>query len=220
MTNSHAVHVSGLGLVIGAALFVIHILLRSVITAGADTATLAREGAWLMLNAVGLLGAVLVLMGLPALYASISKASGATGLIGVVLISVAWIFFGVFLSFYALLVMPWLAEKAPWLIAPSAPPPVAFVVAFVAALAAWCGGTFMVAIPLLRRIESRWVGYMVAASGVWMVVGDLIIAPRGPAASLAVNILSNLGPVLLLVPLGGVGWREWSRPRDAVKLRS
>ncbi len=210
MTNSQALRLSGLALVVGAGAFIVHIVLRSIITAGPDPATVARGGAWLLVNAVGLLGAVLVLLGLPALYVRLAEAGGTAGLIGVVLTSIAWIFVGVFLSLYALLIMPWLADKAPQLIATSAPLPIAFVIAFIAALAAWCAGTFSMAIPFLRRIEPHWVGYVLPVSGIWMVVGDLVIAPRGPAAGFALNLLSNLGPVLLLVPLGYVGWRVWS----------
>ncbi len=210
MTNSQALRLSGLALLIGAGAFIVHIVLRSVITAGPDATTVARGGAWLLVNAVGLLGALLVLLGLPALYVWVAEAGGTAGLVGVVLTSIAWVFVGVFLSLYALLIMPWLVDEAPHLIATSAPLPIAFIVAFVAALAAWCAGTFTLAIPFIRRVEPRWVGHMLPLSGVWMVVGNLIIAPRGPAAGFALNLLSNLGPVLLLVPLGYVGSRVWS----------
>ncbi len=225
MTNSQALRLSGLALAIGAGVFVLHIVLRSVITAGPDPATAARGGAWLLVNALGLLGAVLVLLGVPALYVTVVEGGEAAALVGVALTSVAWIFMGVFLSLYGLLIMPWLADRAPQLLATSAPPPGAFIVAFLAAFAAWCAGTFILAIPFTRRVEPHWLGYILPVSGVWLVVGNLILAPSGPAAHLALNLLSNLGPVLLLVPLGYVGARVWSEsapgsegapPRDTV----
>ncbi len=219
MTNSQALRLSGLALAIGAGVFIVHIVLRSVITAGPDAAMVARGGAWLLVNATGLLGAVLVLLGLPALYVWMAEAGGTAGLLGVVLTSIAWIFVGVFLSLYALLIMPWLADRAPQLLDTSAPLPIAFIVAFLGALAAWCAGTFSLAIPFIRRVEPRWVGYVLPLSGVWMVVGNLVLAPRGPAAGFALNLLSNLGPVLLLVPLGEGGWRAWSAS-GAARLRS
>jgi hypothetical protein len=42
------------------------------------------------------------------------------------------------------------------------------------------------------------------------MVGSFVIAPDGPASNLAVNLLSNLGPVLLLGGLGTLGYRAWA----------
>ena len=50
------------------------------------------------------------------------------GLVGVVLIALAWMIFGVFPSFYGMLVLLWLADKAPALVATSAPLPAACVI--------------------------------------------------------------------------------------------
>jgi hypothetical protein len=179
-----------------------------VVTAGVDPASFARAGFWVPINIVGVVGAALVLVGLPVLYAWIAGPTGLPGLIGVALLAAAWLFFGVFLSFYSVLVLPWLADEAPSLVAASAPLPVAFVVAFVVGLFAWLVGTVLLAVPFIRRrVDPRWVGYLLPLSAVWVVVGNLIIAPSGPAANLAVNLLSNLGPVLLLVGLGYLGHR-------------
>jgi hypothetical protein len=49
----------------------------------------------------------------------------------------------------------------------------------------------------------------------WVVAGDLFIAPNGRAKNLGVNLLSNLGPVLLLVAVGALGLRMWSVPPRA-----
>jgi hypothetical protein len=211
MTISQLYRISGLGILIGAVVFVVHVMLRSLITAGLDPSTFAKQGLWMPINALGVMGAVLVLLGLPAMYARVAGPTGLVGLVGVVLIAVAWMFFGMFLSLYGVLVLPWLADKAPSLVAASAPLPAAFVIAFIVGLAAWFVGTVLLAIPFIRgRVQPRWVGYVLPASSLWMVVGDLVIAPSGPASNLAINLLSNLGPVLLLVAVGHLGSRMWS----------
>jgi hypothetical protein len=208
MTSSQLYRVSGLGLLIGAAAFIIHVVLRSLVTAGVDPASFATQSLWVPINAIGLLGAVLVLLGLPALYAGMASETGWPGLAGVALIAVAWIFFGVFLSLYALLLLPWLADEAPSLVAATAPLPLGFVIAFIVGLLAWLAGTVLLAIPFLRRrLHPGWVGYVLLTSALLMVVGNLIIAPSGPATNLAINLLSNLGPVLLLVAIGYLGSR-------------
>ncbi len=210
MTDRQLYRISGLGLMMGAGAFAVHVVLRSLLAAGADPASLAKQGSWAATNALGLAGAVLVLLGLPGMYARMAPAAGRLGLAGTVLVAVAWLFFGVFLSLYALLLQPWLADEAPELVATAAPLPTGFIVAFVAGLMAWLAGTVLLAIPFVRgHVQPRWAGYVLLAAGLWMIVGNLIIAPSGPATNLAINLISNLGPVLLLVPLGYLGYRMW-----------
>jgi hypothetical protein len=210
MTSSRLFRIGGLALLVGAVLFIVHVLARSVITAGPDPVVVAKEGLWVPINALGVMGAALVLLGLPAIYVRMAGATGMVGLVGVVLIALAWMFFGVFLSLYGALVAPWLADEAPSLVAASAPIPAGFVIAFIAGLGAELVGTVLLAIPFVRgRVQPRWVGYVLPTSALVTVAGDLV-APNGPATNVAVNLLSNLGPVLLLVALGGLGARTWA----------
>jgi hypothetical protein len=175
---------------------------------GPDPAAFAKAGLWVPVNALGVIGAFLVILGLPAVYARLAGSGGLSALIGIALLAVAWMFFGVFLSLYGTLVLPWLADKAPILVAPSTPPPASFIIGFVIGLLAWLVGSALLAIPFIRRREQpSWVGYVLPASGIWVVIGNLFIAPSGPASNLAVNLLSNMGPVLLLVGLGYLGYR-------------
>lgn len=182
-----------------------------MITAGLDPSASAQHGLWLPINMLGVLGAVLVLLGLPAAYARVAERAGLAGFAGIALIASAWMFFGLFLSLYAVLILPWLADRAPALVVASAPPPAAFLIAFVVGLAAWITGAVMLAVPFIRgRVHPHWVGYLLLASALWVVLGNLVIAPSGPASNLAVNLLSNLGPVLLVIGLGYLGAQVWS----------
>ena len=209
--NHQIFRISGLSLLTGAVAFILHIALRSVITAGPDATTFARESLWVPINVLGIVGAILVLLGLPAMYARTSVLFGMSGFIGITLLAVAWMFVGLFLSLYSALILPWLADKAPSLIVASAPLPVAFVIAFAIGLIVWLAGSVLLAIPFLRkRVPPTWVGYTLVASGVWMVIGNLLIAPSGPASNLVVNLLSNLGPVLLLIGIAYLGYRMLS----------
>ena len=115
-------------------------------------------------------------------------------------------FFGLFLSLYAVLVLPWLTVRAPALVAASAPLPAAFLIAFIVGLIAWITGAVLLAVPFIRgRVHPQWIGYLLPASALWMVIGNLVIAPSGPASNLAINLLSNLGPVLLVIGVGYLG---------------
>jgi len=205
----------------GAIFFVAHIVLRSLVTAGTDPVVFATRGFWVPINALGLAGAILVLLALPAMYARLAGSSGVAGWVGIALVSVAWLFFGVFLSLYALLILPWLAEAAPALVSGSAPPPTGVVPAFLTSLLAWLVGTVLLGIPFMTgRLEPRWVGYLVPVSALWMLLGNLVIAPGGPAASVPINLLSNLGPVLLSTALGYLGIGMWSAAERAEQRNS
>ena len=141
------------------------------------------------------------------------------GLVGFALIEVSWMFFGVFLSLYGALVLPWLADQAPRLVAGSSPTPLGFVVAFALGLLAWLLGAVLLSVPFVRGpARARWVGYVLPASALWVLVGSFVIAPGGPASNLAVNLLSNLGPVLLLIGLGYLGFRAWAERAPATHV--
>jgi hypothetical protein len=70
-------------------------------------------------------------------------------------------------------------------------------------------GMLLVGIPFIRGgVQPRWVGYVLLAAAVATLSG-IFIAPSGPASNLLTNLLSNLGPVLLMIALGALGWRMW-----------
>jgi hypothetical protein len=211
MTSAQLFRAGGLALLTGAVVFIVHIVARSSITANAGgmTITFAQDGLWVPINALGVIGAILVLVGMPAMYARMAGSSGLLGVIGVLLIALGWLFFGLFLSFYSMVVLPWLASNAPLLVdGLNQYPPM--LVAFIAALLAEVVGTVLFAISLVRgRVHPRWVGYVLFASA-FMAIGGIFIAPSGPATNVAINLLSNLGPVLLMIAIGALGWRMWA----------
>jgi hypothetical protein len=216
VTGTRLSGIGGLLVFVGAVAFVLHVVLRSVLTAGVDPAVSAQAGLWVPVNALGALGAALVLVGLPAVYAQMAGGSGLPGLVGFALIGVSWMFFGLFLSLYGALVLPWLADQAPRLVAADAPAPEGVVVAFAVGLLAWLLGAVLLAVPFVRgRVRPRWVGYLLPASALWVLMGNFVIAPGGPASNLAVNLLSNLGPVLLLIGLVYLGFRAWAERAPA-----
>lgn len=208
MTIAKFYRISGLGILTGAVIFIVHIVLRSLITAGLDPAAFALQGTWVPVNALGVVGAAPVLLGLPVLQAKLAAQSGWLGLFGVTLIALAWMFFGLFLSLYSVLVAPWLADQAPTLAAAALPSGITN--AYIMALVIEFAGCVLLAIPFFQgRLQPRWVGYALPGSAILTVVGTLL-APSGPAANLAINLLSNTGPMLLMVALGNLGFQMGS----------
>ena len=212
MTYRQLYRIGGLVLLIGASAFIVHTVLRSLITAGPDPATSAQAEFWIPVNILGVIGAVLVLLGLPVLYGRVAGTASVTD-VGITLLAAAWMFFGLFLSLYAVLVSPWLADEAPSLVSGSSPLPLAFVVAFAAGMLAWLVGAVLFAIPFIRhKIQPAWIGYLLPFSAIWALVGNLVLAPAGPASNLVINLLSNMGVVLLMIGLGYLGYRSSRSP--------
>ncbi len=213
--NARRLHLIGGRMIAGGAIaYILHVVMRSMLTAGVDPVDSARAGLWIPVNALGAAGAVLVLLGLPAIADRLASRDHARSLLGFALLATAWSFFGVFLSLYGAIVMPWLADRAPELLSSSAQAPTAFAVAFALGLVAWLAGAVLIAIPHLKgESRPRWIGYLLPLSAIWFMIGSFVIAPDGPASNLAVNLLSNLGPVLLLVALAGLGSRTRNAPR-------
>ena len=84
------------------------------------------------------------------------------------------------------------------------------LIAYITALVVEFVGCVLLAIPFIRdRAQPRWIGYLLPFAAIWTVAGTLL-APSGPAANLAINLSSNMGPVLLMAALGYLGFQLWS----------
>jgi hypothetical protein len=209
MTDARLSGIGGRFVVVGLVAYLAHLVARSILTAGVDPAVSAQAVLWTPVNALGALGAALVLLGLPAVSAGLGGQGGPRGLVGLALIAASWMFFGLFLSLYGALVLPWLADQAPRLIDGSSPAPLTFLAAFALALVAWLVGALLLAIPFaMGSARPRWAGFALPISALWAIAGTFFIAPDGPASDLAVNLFSNLGPSLLLIGLARLGIRS------------
>lgn len=195
-------------LVTGAVLFIVHLLARSAITAEMAPLAFLTHPLWVPINVLGAIGAALVVLGLPVMYSRLTRWGGSSSVVGVVLLSAAWLFLGLFVSVYAALVAPWLASNAPDLVKASAPPPRGVVIAFVLALLVELIGSILLGAAFIRgRLSPRWVGHALPIAAVLTIVGSLL-APTGPASNLAMNLATNSGPLLLMAVFVRLGAQE------------
>jgi hypothetical protein len=218
---NHVAHISplfprlsGFALVAGALGFSVHLAARSILTAaaGGGTATFAMHSLWLPINAIGAIGAALAILGLSGVYATFAQIHDRLGLLGSILIGLAWMVLGVFLSLYSMIVLPWLAATVPDMIDGLNSNP-AMLVTVSVGLGAEFTGTITLAIALARCSHSCWIGYVLAGSALMLVAGDFVIAPGGPAPNVAINLVSNLGPILLMFALAALGYElAWPHP--------
>jgi hypothetical protein len=207
MKTPNLTSLRGQALVLGSVVTTLHLVARSVVTSSSGPIEVARSHGWTLLNLLGAGGGILLVIGLGALLPPLVREAGFLGLFGVALVGWFWVVSGVFLNLSAALLMPWLAREAPWMLRPSPDVPVELLVTLVSALLAVCCGTALLAVPFLRRrLEPFWVGIALPGGAALTLVGDLL-APAGPSSSLAMNLFTNLGPVLVALALGALGLR-------------
>ena len=156
---------------------------------------------------------VVLLLGLPGLYASRATGYGLAGLIGVALIFVASVMVGVFGNLYGAMVDPWLAAQAPDLAKGFGPPPL-FAYYNLAEVAVVLG-TALLAIPIARgRVRPGWAGWLLLAS---IPIGVVLFfyVPSMPTDSVVAGLLSSVPESMLWVALAGLAVDAWKTPRSA-----
>ena len=159
--------------------------------------------------AIGILTVVL-LFGLPGVYASRAHGFGVAGLTGFVLIFAQSVMVGVFGNLYGAIVDPWLASEAPNLAQGFGPPPL-FAYYNIAEIALVLG-TVLIAVPILQgRVSPRWAAVVLLIS---VPVGAVLFfyTPSLPGNSLAASLLSAVPEVLLWSALAGLGYKTWTMP--------
>jgi hypothetical protein len=197
--------------VVGAAMLTIAVLVFSVLVPGhALDGKTAQSAGFIGINIIGATGTALLVYGMPGLYARQAEGWGRLGLAGMALIALAQMLFGS-VSLMAATLYPWLGEKAPDLFKdPNAAPLIGlvFLVWFVAMFA----GNILMAIPVLgRRVGPRWIGFVLIGSAVMSVV---YMAAALTPPNVLVSLVGGLGPILLCVALGYLGYQ------GAVEARS
>ena len=151
---------------------------------------------------------IVLLLGLPGVYASRAEGFGVTGLIGAVLIFPASIMVGVFDNLYGAMVDPWLATEAPKLASGFGPPPLfAF---FNVAEVFLVVGSVLLAIPILRgKVSPRWPATLILLSVVVGVVFFFLIPSM--SSTMFTSVLNQVPTILMMAALAGLGYQTWSK---------
>jgi hypothetical protein len=211
MSSTETIRLGGLSMVIGAVLAFVSTLLSAVLFVGQDPTPYANGPLFVPVNLLGALGAAFLLFGVPLLYLAWSEGWGVLGLIGIVLLFVTGLMFGVFLPLLSIVLVPYLAQHAPDTFKGNGPP--AFLPFFITGTLFEVVSVVLLAIPIIRgRLLDRWVGYLLLAVAVLVVVAFFISGPNGPT-NVLISLISNLNGLLFFVALGWMGYRLWTGRR-------
>src|SRR5690242_2611681 len=109
MTAGQLYRLSGGSLLAGAVLSIISSVLAGVLFPDTNNPSVASNPLNITLALIGVIGTVLAILGLPGLYLWRAKEGGVLWLLGVVLIAITGMLFGIFVSLTFALVFPALA---------------------------------------------------------------------------------------------------------------
>jgi hypothetical protein len=207
MTTVQLYRLSGLALLVGAVLAAIQSVISGILFPDTNNAAAATNPLNILLGVVGLVGTILVLLGLPGMYTRSAREGGSLWLIGVVLIAITGMLFGVFFALMGVLVFPFLAVQAPNLFSEGPPP--AFFVFFIVGTLANTLGALLMGIPMLTKaLYPRWCGWLMIAEAVLAALSFVI---NGPSSSgLLSTILNIISPLPLFIVVAYAGYLLWS----------
>jgi len=207
MTTARLYRLSGIALVVGAVLAAASSIVSGVLFPDNSDPAAATNPLNIMLSLIGVVAAMLALFGLPALYVRGSRDGGLVWFVGVVLIALTAIVFGIFLGLMSALVFPVLASRAPDLFG-SGPPP-SFLAVFIIGTLANVFGAILMGIPMItKQVYPRWCGYALLVEAVLAGASFFVNGP-GPSSLLS-QILSVVSPLPLFLVLGWAGYELWS----------
>jgi hypothetical protein len=208
MASAPLFRLSGLTLLIGAVAALIGNIATGLLFPDNNNPSYALNPSYVPLNLLATIGSILLLLGLPGLYAKRARELGVAGLVGTVLIALTGMMFGVFFGLFAVLFQSYLAAQAPQLLSGEGPP--ALFPFFILGTLAQVIGSILFALPMLRgSMLPRWPGYALVVSALVAVVSFFLSGPGSPTTPL--TILANvLPPALLFIVLGWLGYLLWA----------
>jgi hypothetical protein len=206
MSTQGFFRLSGLALVGGSVLTIVFRIVSAFFYG--DTTTYANQPMNIITDFALAAATILLLLGLPGVYASRAQGFGVVGLVGMALVFIAGMMLGVFGNLVGAMVDPWLATEAPDLANGFGPP--AFFAFFNVEELLLVIGSILLAIPLLRgQVSPRWPGIALLLSVVVGSVGFFLFAIP---TNLASSLMGEVAPLLLLIALAGLGFQTWLKP--------
>jgi len=182
MSSATLYRLSGISLCVGSLLVIIGII-PGLFSGNDQTSAIAVSG-----SLVRLIGAMLVALGLPGVYARQAKRSGILGLIGYIC-TFFWILMAMAFEPIIAFVLPFLAVKAPAVVHGSLPPGL-FLFLIVDGLMLLVGGILLGIATLRAGISPRLVGLVLIVGALFNFVTNFLLPP-----------IADVGTVIVLVGL-------------------
>lgn len=198
MSAKTSYRLSGIALLIGAALSIVSLAIQGWGLGTPNLATILSPLDFVSTN-VGIVGGILILLGLPGIYARLAERAGIIGLLGFVGVWYVTLVQSVLLAFGNLTMISAMAAGfVPRRAATVMTPPPAWGPFFILSMVCEVLGILLLAIAILRTgIFPRWIGWVFVAT---LVLGVGGLVPGVPDA------VSTLVGIVATVAVGSIGF--------------
>jgi hypothetical protein len=206
LTAGSLSRISGLALVAGCAISAVFRIVANLFFG--STTDYANQPIFIASEFVLAAATVLLLLGLPGVFAARAQGFGLIGLFGVALVFTESIMVGIFANLWGAMADPWLATVAPSLANGFGPPPL-FAYYNIAEVALVVG-SILLAIPVLRgRVSPKWPAAVLVLS---VVIGAVFFfwIPSLPP-TLVPSLLATVPDILLWIALAGFGYQAYAK---------
>lgn len=197
MSANTSYRLSGVALLVGAALTIVYLATQGWFLKETDLAAMLSPLNYAS-NEIAIVGGILILLGLPGMYARQAERAGILGLLGFAFVWYVTLMESIVVPFVNISFMSdmdthLIPQKAATLMTL----PLALGPFFMVSMIGQALGILLLAIAILRaRVFPRWIGWTLVAT---LVLGIVSFTPFVPEA------VSNLTGILANVAIGGVG---------------
>ena len=121
---------------------------------------------WLLLTLITLIGSLLFVIGLPGMYLRQAERAGTLGIVGFILLFFAILLQGATFSTVQVIILPFLAQKAPQFMGGNSLPTGAFLLLLVSGLMQIIGAILLGIATMRAHVFPRWTGILLIVAGV------------------------------------------------------
>ena len=166
---------------------------------------------WLLLTLITLIGSLLFVIGLPGMYLRQAERAGSLGIIGFILLFFAILLQGATFSTVQVIILPFLAQKAPQFMGGNSLPAGAFLLLLVSGLMQIIGAILLGIATMRAHVFPRWTGILLIVAG----VGLLLTLP--PLPEIASSILETISFIAFSLAFIGCGYALVTRDTATVE---
>lgn len=215
MSSATLYRLSGGTLIAGSLLILISTILNAVLFPGhSSTPQQVVSFAWLLTTFITIVGALLFVIGLPGMYLRQAGRAGAVGLIGFILLLLGIFLQGAGFSIVQIIILPFLAQKAPQLMGGNSLPLSGFLLLIVSGLMYIIGAILLGIATMRTQVFPRWAGILMIVAGIAML---LTLAPVPDSLS---TIFETLSFAAFSVAFFRCGYELIVQKREATEVSS
>ena len=211
MSSRSLYRLSGGTLIVGSLLIFLNSILGAILFPGhSSTHAQVLSAPWLLVTLLVLVGSLLFVIGLPSMYLRQAGRAGVLGLIGFILLFLAILLQGAAFSSVQIVILPFLAQKAPQLMAGL--PVSAFLLLLISGLMQMIGAILLGIATMRASVFPRWAGILLLASGI------LLVLTIPPLPSLLSNIIEVASFITLAVAFISCGYTLMVRGHETAEV--